>query len=57
MVCGKKKIQFNVSHMCKRILDSNFNQAVIDKISNFHELHALMKLSQILFTKILSFKV
>ena len=24
--------------MCEWILDSNFNEAVIDKISNFHEI-------------------
>ena len=27
-----------VSHMCKRILDSNINEAVIDKISNLHKI-------------------
>ena len=29
----------NMCHTCaKEFLDSNFNQAVIDKISNFHEI-------------------
>ena len=29
----------NMCHMCeKEFLDSNFNKAVIDKISNFHEI-------------------
>ena len=37
VVYGRKS-QLYVSHMCKIFLDSNFNEAVIDKISNFHEI-------------------
>ena len=32
--------------MCKRILDSNFSEAVIDKISNFQEIALYFTYSQ-----------
>ena len=39
-------LQLYVSHMCKRILDSNFYQVVVDKISNFHEIISYFTYSQ-----------